>query len=65
MGRFSGFAVTLRQVFKPRITTKYPEEKRHKPERLHVNIEDLEAAHRGQSSWSEPSHRKNRVRAES
>ena len=33
-----------------------------KPERLHVNIEDLEAAHRGQSAWSEPAMRKNRVR---
>jgi len=33
-----------------------------KPDRLHVNIEDLEAAHRGQSSWSEPAMRKNRVR---
>jgi mannose-6-phosphate isomerase-like protein (cupin superfamily) len=32
------------------------------PDRIHVNIEDLEAAHRGQSSWSEPSMRKNRVR---
>ena len=31
-------------------------------ERLHVNIEDLEAAHKGQSAWSEPSMRKNRVR---
>jgi mannose-6-phosphate isomerase-like protein (cupin superfamily) len=33
-----------------------------KPDRLHVNIEDLEAAHRGQSAWSEPAMRKNRVR---
>jgi mannose-6-phosphate isomerase-like protein (cupin superfamily) len=33
-----------------------------KPDRLHVNIEDLEAAHKGQSRWSEPSMRKNRVR---
>jgi len=32
------------------------------PDRIHVNIEDLEAAHRGQPSWSEPSMRKNRVR---
>jgi mannose-6-phosphate isomerase-like protein (cupin superfamily) len=31
-------------------------------ERIHVNIEDLEAAHKGQSSWSEPAQRKNRVR---
>ncbi len=35
MGRFSGFAVTLRQVFKPRLTTDYPNEKRAKPPRLH------------------------------
>ncbi|MBM3811811.1 MAG: cupin domain-containing protein [Acidimicrobiia bacterium] len=33
-----------------------------KPDRIHVNIEDLEAAHRGQSSWTEPAMRKNRVR---
>lgn len=33
-----------------------------KPDRIHVNIEDLEAAHKGQSSWSEPAMRKNRVR---
>lgn len=33
-----------------------------KPDRTHVNIEDLEAAHHGQSSWTEPSMRKNRVR---
>ena len=32
------------------------------PERLHVNIEDLEAAHRGQSAWTEPAIRKNRLR---
>lgn len=32
------------------------------PDRLHVNIEDLEAAHKGQSAWSEPAMRKNRVR---
>lgn len=31
-------------------------------DRIHVNIEDLEAAHRGQSAWSEPAQRKNRVR---
>lgn len=31
-------------------------------ERLTVNIEDLEEAHRGKSSWSEPAMRKNRVR---
>ena len=33
-----------------------------RPDRIHVNIEDLEAAHRGQSAWSEPAMRKNRVR---
>jgi quercetin dioxygenase-like cupin family protein len=31
-------------------------------ERIHVNIEDLETAHKGKSSWSEPAQRKNRVR---
>jgi mannose-6-phosphate isomerase-like protein (cupin superfamily) len=31
-------------------------------DRIHVNIEDLEAAHQGQSAWSEPAQRKNRVR---
>ena len=35
MGRFSGFAVTIRQVFKKKLTTKYPKEKRPKPERFH------------------------------
>ena len=35
MGRFSGFGVTLRQMFKPRVTEQYPKEKRDKPERLH------------------------------
>src|SRR5690349_12257695 len=35
MGRFSGFGVTMKQVFRPRITKKYPEEKRVKPERFH------------------------------
>jgi hypothetical protein len=33
-----------------------------KGDRIHVNIEDLEAAHRSQSAWSEPAQRKNRVR---
>ncbi len=33
-----------------------------RPDRIHVNIEDLEAAHKGQSQWSEPAMRKNRVR---
>jgi NADH-quinone oxidoreductase subunit I len=32
---FKGFAIPIRQVFKPKITTDYPRVKRHKPERLH------------------------------
>ena len=35
MGRFSGFGITIQQVFKPRLTTSYPKEKRPKPERFH------------------------------
>ena len=35
MGRFSGFAVTFRQMLKPRVTTRYPEVKRAKPVRMH------------------------------
>ncbi|MBV8950194.1 MAG: NADH-quinone oxidoreductase subunit NuoI [Actinobacteria bacterium] len=35
MGRFSGFGVTLRQMFRPRVTEEYPEVKRPKPERFH------------------------------
>ena len=35
MGRLSGFGVTLRQMFKPRLTTEYPKVKREKPERQH------------------------------
>ena len=35
MGRFSGFGVTIRQVFKKPVTTRYPKEKRPKPERFH------------------------------
>jgi len=35
MGRLSGFRVTLRQMFKPRLTTEYPKVKREKPERQH------------------------------
>ena len=31
MGRFTGFAVTFRQMFRPRVTTEYPDEKRPKP----------------------------------
>jgi len=35
MGRLSGFNVTLRQMFKPRLTTEYPAVKHVKPERQH------------------------------
>jgi NADH-quinone oxidoreductase subunit I len=35
LGPFRGFAVTMRQVGKPRVTRKYPDEKRVKPERFH------------------------------
>ena len=35
MGRLSGFGVTWRQMFKPRLTTEYPHVKREKPERQH------------------------------
>lgn len=35
LGPFRGFAVTARQLRKPRVTRKYPEEKRVKPERFH------------------------------
>ena len=36
MGRWGGFAVTLRQaLFGPRVTTEYPEAKRPKPTRFH------------------------------
>ena len=35
MGRLSGFRVTLRQMFKPRLTTEYPKVKSEKPERQH------------------------------
>ena len=35
MGRFSGFRVTLGEIFRPKVTTKYPAEKRPKPERFH------------------------------
>jgi NADH-quinone oxidoreductase subunit I len=30
-----GFWVTLKQMFKPKVTTQYPEEKRSKPQRFH------------------------------
>jgi len=35
MGYLTGFKVTLKQMFLPRVTTKYPERKRPKPERFH------------------------------
>ena len=35
MGRFSGFGVTLKQMFKPRVTGDYPTTKRPKPDRFH------------------------------
>ncbi len=35
MGYFSGFPVTLKQVFTKKLTTKYPKHKRPKPERFH------------------------------
>ena len=35
MGFTDGFKVTMRQIFKPRVTTQYPEEKRAKPDRHH------------------------------
>ena len=35
MGYLTGFKVTLRQMFVPRVTTKYPERKKPKPERFH------------------------------
>ena len=35
MGLAKGFGVTWRQMFRPRLTTPYPDEKRPKPERFH------------------------------
>ncbi|MEN8237710.1 MAG: NADH-quinone oxidoreductase subunit NuoI [Actinomycetota bacterium] len=35
LGPFRGFAVTMRQVGKPRLTIKYPDQKRVKPQRFH------------------------------
>ena len=35
MGFFGGFKVTLQEIFKPRVTTTYPESKRPKPIRHH------------------------------
>jgi NADH-quinone oxidoreductase subunit I len=35
MGALEGFRVTFRQMFEPRVTVQYPEEKRPKPDRHH------------------------------
>ena len=35
LGPWRGFSVTLRQMFKPKVTTRYPKERREKPERFH------------------------------
>jgi NADH-quinone oxidoreductase subunit I len=35
MGYLTGFKVTLRQMWKPRVTVRYPEQKRPKPARFH------------------------------
>jgi NADH-quinone oxidoreductase subunit I len=35
LGPFRGFAVTLRQMTRPRVTMMYPQEKRTKPQRFH------------------------------
>ncbi len=35
MGRFTGFRITLAQVFKPKLTDRFPKEKREKPVRFH------------------------------
>jgi len=35
LGPFRGFAVTMRQVTRPRVTIQYPDEQRVKPERFH------------------------------
>lgn len=35
MGYFQGFRITLKEMFRPRVTTSYPEELRPKPERAH------------------------------
>jgi NADH-quinone oxidoreductase subunit I len=35
MGYLEGFAVTLRQMFRPRVTIPYPDVKRPKPDRFH------------------------------
>jgi NADH-quinone oxidoreductase subunit I len=35
LGPWKGFTVTLKQMFRPKVTTKYPKQKRVKPERFH------------------------------
>jgi NADH-quinone oxidoreductase subunit I len=35
MGRFSGFRITFGEMFQPRLSEKFPDEKRPKPERQH------------------------------
>lgn len=35
LGPFGGFATTMRQAFKPRLTQRYPDEMREKPQRFH------------------------------
>src|SRR4051812_39487214 len=35
MGYLDGFRITFKQIFEPKVTTQYPEEKRPKPERFH------------------------------
>jgi NADH-quinone oxidoreductase subunit I len=35
LGPWRGFSVTLRQMFKPKLTTRYPDVKREKPQRFH------------------------------
>ena len=35
MGLLDGFAITFKQMFKPRVTISYPAEKRPRPERFH------------------------------
>jgi hypothetical protein len=46
----------------PRVNPDDVPSKGAKGDRIDVNIEDLEAAHRNQSAWSGPAQRKNRVR---
>jgi NADH-quinone oxidoreductase subunit I len=35
LGPWKGFAVTFRQMFRPKVTIQYPKQKREKPERFH------------------------------